>query len=360
MPQLHALLTGLSPSSNQPSKKPTTPTVPAPHSCYETVVLQTEIDNLKKEIAALEQKLLYLKDRLTYAAIKNNMTLLRHYTGLPSSVEFDSVVKLLRRFDITYAQGWKVTTLCLEDQLLLTLLKLRQNFGHEDLGYRFKVSNRTVANIVNTFVHALHEILVEGMMVANGIPSVLKNKNSMPSSFSSFSSCRIILDCTEVQCEIPTPMDQQSATWSNYKQRNTFKALVGVAPNAAITFVSAFYPGCMSDKEIVRQSMVMDQMQSGDLILADKGFLIQELLPPGVSLNLPPFLNGAQFTIAQAELTIRIARARIHVERAIQRVKEFKILHLIPVHYRSMASKLLQVCAALVNMQSPLIKEVAK
>ncbi|ELT97590.1 hypothetical protein CAPTEDRAFT_26554, partial [Capitella teleta] len=182
---------------------------------------------------------------------------------------------------------WNVTSLRLEDQLLLTLMKLRQNFGHKDLAYQFKVSDRTIANVVNTFVHVLHEVLVEGLMVANGIPSVAKNKNSMPSSFSSFSSCRIILDCTEVQCEIPTPMDQQSATWSNYKQRNTFKALVGVAPNAAITFVCPFYPGCMSDKEIVRHSGVMDQMQPGDLILADKGFLIQDWdAISGVALKL--------------------------------------------------------------------------
>ncbi|KAJ3655790.1 hypothetical protein Zmor_014903 [Zophobas morio] len=64
----------------------------------------------------------------------------------------------------------------------------------------------------------------------------------------------------------------------------------------------------------------------GDMILADKGFLIKDILPAGVDLNLPPFLTTAQFTPEQAVQTRTIARARIHVERAIRRIKCWKIL----------------------------------
>ena len=62
------------------------------------------------------------------------------------------------------------------------------------------------------------------------------------------------------------------------------------------------------------------------MILADKGFLIKDILPAGVDLNLPPFLTTAQFTPEQAVQTRTIARARIHVERAIRRIKCWKIL----------------------------------
>jgi hypothetical protein len=127
-----------------------------------------------------------------------------------------------------------------------------------------------------------------------------------------------------------------------------------------ITFVSELYPGSASDKEIVRHSKVLEQMVPGDLVLADKGFLIQDLMPSGVTLNLPPFLNQPQFTVAQAELTVRIARAHIHVERAIQRIKCFDILDFIPSHYQIISTEIFQVCAALVNLQSPLIREVAQ
>ena len=40
-------------------------------------------------------------------------------------------------------------------------------------------------------------------------------------------------------------------------------------------------------------SLLLDfEFQAGDLILADKGFVIHELLPRNVILNLPAFLAG--------------------------------------------------------------------
>lgn len=56
------------------------------------------------------------------------------------------------------------------------------------------------------------------------------------------------------------------------------------------------------------------------MILADKGFLIQDILPYGVTLNLPPFLTTTQFTAEQVRQTELIARARVHVERAINKI----------------------------------------
>ena len=159
-------------------------------------------------------------------------------------------------------------------------------------------------------------------------------------------------------CWIAPKSKWQCATYFHYKHRNTLKSLVGVAPNGFVTFASALDPGSCSDKEIVKASKVLDQMEPGDLVLADKGFLIQDIMPQGVSLNLPPFLTTPQFTIAQAKLTTKIARARIHVERGIQRIKVFNILNFIPHQYRSCATKIFQVCAAFTNLQGPFLKEV--
>lgn len=131
-----------------------------------------------------------------------------------------------------------------------------------------------------------------------------------------------------------------------------------VAPNGVITFVSKAYPESTSDKQIVQHSEILKQMVPGDLILADKGFLIKELLPPGVSLNIPPFLSTPQFTESQVYETERIAKARIHVERAIRRIKCYNILQQVPHYLISQISIIFQVCAALTNFQYPLIKEV--
>ena len=86
--------------------------------------------------------------------------------------------------------------------------------------------------------------------------------------------------------------------------------------------------------------------------MADKGFLIHKLLPKNVFLNLPAFLAGkVQLTKQESIFSRKIAACRIHVERAIERLRNYKILDLITAPLRQFVDKLVQVCAALVNMQ---------
>ena len=61
--------------------------------------------------------------------------------------------------------------------------------------------------------------------------------------------------------------------------------------------------------------------------MADKGFDISDDLPEGVTLNIPAFMNGKdQLCVEEETETRRIASVRIHVERAIERIKNYKIL----------------------------------
>lgn len=63
--------------------------------------------------------------------------------------------------------------------------------------------------------------------------------------------------------------------------------------------------------------------------MADKGFLVQDLLQPQkATLTIPPFLSktkSLQFTSKEVTETQQIAHLRIHVERAIRRIKEYQI-----------------------------------
>ena len=272
---------------------------------------------------------------------------------------FMVLVKSLQKFTINYHHGWQVTCLTIEDQLLITLMKLRLGSQDLDLAERFNVSHTTISNVFLTFVFCLRELLFDGMVKEN-IPSQLKCKGSLPSSFNNFTSARIIIDATEISMDIPSDLNKQSACYSSYKSRHTAKSVTGVAPNGAIVYVSNLYPGSTSDNAIVEHTKLLDNLEPGDLILADKGFTLFDKLPLGVSLNIPPFLRGKDhFTKQEAELCFKIAKARIHVERANERIKNFAILNHIPAHLRPHASKIFQVCCCLVNLQAPLIREIA-
>ena len=69
--------------------------------------------------------------------------------------------------------------------------------------------------------------------------------------------------------------------------------------------------------------------------MADRGFNIQELpeiVDKGVKVNVPPFTNeSGQFTESELLRTRRTSTLRIHVERAIERIKNYHVLHFIPV-----------------------------
>uniref|UniRef100_A0A8D9B0V5 THAP-type domain-containing protein n=1 Tax=Cacopsylla melanoneura TaxID=428564 RepID=A0A8D9B0V5_9HEMI len=319
--------------------------------------LESEIYHLKKELGEIKKKSIGSKQILEFSMFKGNDLKISQYTGLPSSEHFLLLCELLEKYPIrNYYLQWKVEKYCLEDQLFITLMKLRLNLPHFVLADQFGCCDTTIQNIFITFLYVLHKLLFRGMM--NKIPSREHNLPYSPACFASFPNTRIIIDCTEIEVAIPASLDKQKEVFSAYKQRHTFKVLVGISPNAVITFISDLYPGSQSDKAITEKCGILSHMKAGDLILCDKGFLITQMCKNlGVSVNIPPFKTNPQFTREEAIVTRQIARARIHVERAIGRMKGFRILDFIQPHLREHASKIVQVCGCLVNMQYSLLKE---
>ena len=92
--------------------------------------------------------------------------------------------------------------------------------------------------------------------------------------------------------------------------------------------------------------------------MADRGFTIENLLTPlGVRLNIPPFLDErSQMEGTEVVETQQIASLRIHIERAIRRVKEFDMLSsVMPASVAASANQIWTVCCLLTNFQNPLI-----
>lgn len=318
----------------------------------------------REQIAMLETKSQELEakpPRMSIERIADDPKKMLLYTSFTYDV-FKFLCNTVDRFQpLTYYCGWRVTSVSSEDQLLLTLMKLTMNCKDLDLAERFCISKTSVSNIFHTYVCALHEILFDGILQSIGIPSQCKCKGSMPKSFEAFPTARIAIDCTEITQDVPTELHAQSLSYSSYKSRHTVKALTGVAPNGTLVYTSDLYPGSVSDAAIVEHSSILRQFCPGDLILADKGFNIYDKLPQGVHLNIPPFLGQKQhFTKQEAEMCFKIARSRIHVERANERIKNYNVLDHIPAKYRSLSTKIFQVCVCLVNLQSPLLNEIAE
>lgn len=126
---------------------------------------------------------------------------------------------------------------------------------------------------------------------------------------------------------MPSSLFLNSRLFSSYKNHTTLQGLIGIAPSGAITFLSQLYTASISDGEIVERSGILDlPFIEGDDIMADKGFAIEDLPPLGVSLNVSLFLGQAQqMSLEDVVKTQVIAALRIHVERAINKIKNFHI-----------------------------------
>ena len=85
-------------------------------------------------------------------------------------------------------------------------------------------------------------------------------------------------------------------------------------------------------------------------------FTIRDLLHNiNVDLNIPAFLNEKQFS-ADVDKSRKIASVRIHVERAIGRIKTFQILKgIISLSMARITNQIIFVCAFLTNFLPALV-----
>ena len=82
----------------------------------------------------------------------------------------------------------------------------------------------------------------------------------------------------------------------------------------------------------------------------------------GLSLNIPAFLGGRDYlTKAKVKESQKITSVRIHVERAIQRIKTYSIIrNEIPLTLHWSINQIWTVFCLLTNLAPPLIDESNK
>ncbi|PFX24400.1 uncharacterized protein LOC111331706 [Stylophora pistillata] len=288
---------------------------------------------LRKELESTLQHSLFNIDN-----IKSNAKLLRFYTGFPNYEVFSTVLSFLGKgaaSKLVYSnteqndaqkreKAGPKRTLSVEQEFFLVLCRYKVGLLEEDLAARFRISQSLVSRIIIARTKFMYyqfkelDIFPDRQIIELHKPACFTNK---------YKGTTVIIDLTEIYIEKPSKPEAQQLTFSTYKNTNTLKALVGITPGGSLCFISDLYGGCISDKEITSKSGFIDKLQQGDEVMADRGFNIQELLASkGVKVNVPPFMNqSGQFTEQEMVATRRIATLRIHVERAIERIRNYHI-----------------------------------
>ena len=273
--------------------------------------------------------------------VKDDHKMLKFYTGICDYTTFEALYKYLgpavhnlaykdsqtnsgNILTPEYVKRGPKRTLNPEEEFCLVLVRLMLGLLEEDLAYRAGLSQPHISRLCSTWFDFLH-CRFRALPIWSSRSCI---DETMPKCFKdTYPTTRVVIECTEIFIEMPSSVRSQSATYSAYKHHNTAKALIGITPAGAVSFASDLYTGRTSDKQAAQDCGILNLLETNDSIMADKSFDIGEDLPVGVGLNIPPFLRSKDSLNIEEEMEARkIASVRMHVERAISRIKTFRIL----------------------------------
>ncbi|XP_063994266.1 uncharacterized protein LOC135171567 [Diachasmimorpha longicaudata] len=273
-------------------------------------------------------------------------------TGIHSFELLNTIEELVKTIDGVSCAS---TTLPLRETIIMTFMKFKQNSSYTMLALLFRCSIDTCKQRIVKMIDLLDRCLKPSI----AWPSKENILQNLPLSFKGLENVRVVVDCTEIKIQKPSKLCCQIQSYSYYKTSYTIKFMTGVTPAGLISFVSKAYGGRVSDNMILQQSGILKKMDKNDIVMADKGFTVEDLCKKNdVTLLTPFFLrNKEQFTKTEALTNRRIAKARVHVERVNQRLKTFAVLgNTMPICLLSKVEEIFNIICGIVNLSFPILK----
>ncbi|XP_065662682.1 uncharacterized protein LOC136085315 [Hydra vulgaris] len=236
-------------------------------------------------------------------------------------------------------------------------IKLRLDLVIQDLAFRFSISQSHCSSILTTWITYFGNELKPLLLWPTREANLLYKARHFSGKLHNVEG---IIDCTKQKIQRPSNAKAQYQTFSTYKSSNTLKKLVVTTKTGSFSFISKAYGGQASDRHITEDYNVINMFSEGSMCLADKGFNIQDLLlEKKVVLVCPPLKKKKKhFTQAKMQSAKEIAQSRVHVERSIRRLNEFRICkNELSLTMLDLIDHIYVICGALSNLQPPIVKE---
>lgn len=333
-------------------------------TCIHLEIEGAEIDEhdkvpTNKRDASVQVDITQIEDSIFSKIIKNDSAL-NVWTGIPTfeklKIITDCVETSYTRLNYTLL---KLPELSIQQQVTLCFIKLKSNLSFACISSLFKVSagacSRAFTNVIPLIRVALQSVVYFPSVeeIHANLPSCLKNDISI---------VRGVLDCIEINIEIPKCTRCRKSTYSGSIQSDTTKFLYCITPGGLISYVSKGYSGNSSDKFMFNNENIINQFDSGDTIIVERGFLIEEeTKAKGIKLIRPtPFQsNQLHFNDANVITNTKVAVLKLHVERAIEKMNMFKIMTTtVEYHLLPHIDDIVFIIASIVNLSCPLLKQI--
>ncbi|CAG2252740.1 unnamed protein product [Mytilus edulis] len=154
-------------------------------------------------------------------------------------------------------------------------MRLRLGLYIRDVADRFSISVSSYASYFTTWLNLIHaefeviNVFSPRDSITRTMPIFLRDRNP---------STRFFIDLTDFLIEKGLSILNQSLTYSSYKHHNAVKCLVVITSSGVISFVSEGWDGRVSDRESTSECDILDLLELGDSVMADKGFIISDLV----------------------------------------------------------------------------------
>lgn len=332
-------------------------------ACVLTDLTAEDIDRVNEDNRARVLESVQFRTKLSLYDMRyyeGNDPKVDYYTGISTF----GVLRIVFQFVEDHMSNL-TTGLSKEQAFLMCLVKLRLNYQFQDMAYQLGVHCTTVQRNF----HKTLDVLVARLSFLIKWPEREDLQISMPMCFrQSFGNkVSVIVDCVELFSEKPPGAANQVLTYSKYKHHQTVKYLIGITPQGVVSFLTEASGGKTSDKHIIEESGLLNNLLPGDILMADRGFdTADQVTFYQAKLVIPNFTHGRkQLHPLAVENTQKVASVRGHVKRVIGRISRlFTILQsTVPIEFMRLkkgasdptVDKIVKVCCCLTNLQHSVV-----
>lgn len=244
--------------------------------------------------------------------------------------------------------GGQKATLDSRDQLLLTVIWLRQYPEQSLLGYLFGISQPTVGRYIGRVLPVLEATGRDTMRMPE--PG-RKQRRSWDKLLLEIPELMVVVDSFEQRVERPKEKDERDGWYSGKKKSHTIKSQVAVDGNTGrIVDVAESVTGRCSDIRLLDQSGLLDRLPPGVGCAGDLGYQgIGKRHPLGYCPRKKP--RARPQSEEDRQYNRAFSQFRIIVENSINRLRHYQSLTQTDRHHRLNHTMRVRAVAGLVNIQ---------
>lgn len=236
--------------------------------------------------------------------------------------------------------------LTIADQLLVTIIWLRQYPTNEVLGFLFGVSDSTASRVRTRCLPVLERAGQDTMRMPD--PGIARRKR-LPTLLKDTPGLAVVIDRFEQRTQ--RPQRRQRAYYSGKKKAHTLKSQVAVDEESGrIVDVSDSVPGRWADIKLLEQSRLLRRLPNGVGGIGDLGYVgIGGLHPAGRGACPRRKPRGKERSPEDRRYNRAFSRRRIVVEHGIGRLRRFRSVSHVNRHRRQGHAMRVRAIAGLVN-----------